>query len=174
MNNIKQALKNIPRRGQHNFVKILCLGVGFALTSVLIAKLWYEHEYDTCYPDHDRIYRISEKVQRGSDPESLYGNTPGGVAPLLKKHFAQIETATRINPLCTDEEMKIDTERRVKGNVYIVDSCFFKVFPARILEGDADDVLRKPFYCLVSRTMAERMGGDVIGRKLESTTIRDW
>ena len=65
----------------------------------------------------------------------------------------------------------MDTERRVKGNVYIVDSCFFKVFPARILEGDADDVLRKPFYCLVSRTMAERMGGDVIGRKLESTTI---
>lgn len=171
MTNIKQALKNLPRRGQHNFVKILCLGVGFALSSVLIAKLCFEREYDTCYPDSDRIYRISEIVQRGSDPEAMYGNTPGGVAPLLKKHFSQIETATRINPACTDEEMKIDTERRVKGNVYIVDSCFFKVFPAKILEGNADDVLAKPFYCLVSRTMAERMGGDVIGRKLESTTI---
>ena len=171
MNNIKQALKNIPRRGQHNFVKILCLGVGFALASVLIAKLCFEREYDTCYPDHDRIYRISEIIQRGSDPESMYGNTPGGVAPALKKYIPQITEATRINPCCTDEEMKMDTERRVKGNVYIVDSCFFKVFPARILEGDADDVLRKPFYCLVSRTMAERMGGDVIGRKLESTTI---
>ena len=43
MNNFINALKNIPRRGQHNFVKILCLGVGFALASVLIAKLWYEH-----------------------------------------------------------------------------------------------------------------------------------
>lgn len=171
MNNIKQALKNLPRRGQHNFVKILCLGIGFALASVLIAKLWYEHEYDTCYPDHNRIYRISEVIQRSSDPEVLYGNTPGGVAPLLKKHFAQIETATRINPLCTDEEMKIDTERRVKGNVYIVDSCFFKVFTTKILEGDADETLAKPFYCLVSRTMAERMGGDVLGRKLECTTI---
>ena len=29
----------------------------------------------------------------------------------------------------------MDTERRVKGNVYIVDSCFFKVFPARIFGG---------------------------------------
>lgn len=171
MNNFINALKNIPRRGQHNFVKILCLGVGFALSSVLIAKLCFESEYDTCYPDHDRIYRVSEKVQRGSDPEAIYGSTPGGVAPLLKKHFAQIETATRINPLCFDEEMKIDTERRVKGNVYVVDSCFFKVFTAKILEGDADDALSKPFYCLVSRKMAERMGGNVIGRKLESTTI---
>lgn len=171
MNNIKQALKNLPRRGQHNFVKILCLGVGFALSSVLIAKLCFEHEYDTCYPDHDRIYRISEKIQRGSEPESIYGNTPGGVAPILKKHFSQIETATRINPLCIDEEMNTDTERRMRGNVCTVDSCFFKVFPAEILKGDADDVLAKPFYCLVSRTMAERMGGNVIGRKLECTTI---
>ena len=55
MNNITQALKNLTRRGQHNIIKILCLGIGFALASVLIAKLWYEHEYDTCYPDHDRI-----------------------------------------------------------------------------------------------------------------------
>ena len=171
MNNLINALKNIPRRGQHNFVKILCLGVGFALTSVLIAKLWYEHEYDTCYPDHERIYRISEVIQRSSDPEVLYGNTPGGVAPLLKKHLPQIVEATRINPCCDNEEMKIDTERRVKGNVYIVDSCFFKVFTTKILEGDADKTLAKPFYCLVSRTMAERMGGDVVGRKLECTTI---
>ena len=171
MNNFINALKNIPRRGQHNFVKILCLGVGFALTSVLIAKLWYEHEYDTCYPDHDRIYRVSEIIRRGSDPDVLYGNTPGGVAPLLKKNLPRITEATRINPLCTDEEMKIDTERRVKGNVYIVDSCFFKVFTTKIIEGDANETLAKPFYCLVSRTMAERMGGDVVGRKLECTTI---
>ena len=171
MNNITQALKNLTRRGQHNIIKILCLGIGFALASVLIAKLWYEHEYDTCYPDHDRIYRISEKISRGSDPEATYGNTPGGIATTLKKYIPEIETATRINPACNDEEMKINGERRVKGNIYVVDSCFFKMFPTRILEGNADEVLAKPYYCLVSRTMAERMGGNVIGRKLELTSI---
>lgn len=165
------ALKNLTRRGQHNIIKILCLGIGFALASVLTAKLWYEHEYDTCYPDHDRIYRISEKISRGSDPEAIYGNTPGGIATTLKKYIPEIETATRINPACYDEEMKINGEQRVKGNIYVVDSCFFKMFPAKILDGDADDVLAKPYYCLVSRSMAERMGGNVIGRKLELTSI---
>ena len=165
------ALKNLTRRGQHNIIKILCLGIGFALASVLTAKLWYEHEYDTCYPDHDRIYRISEKISRGSDPEAIYGNTPGGIATTLKKYIPEIETATRINPACYDEEMKINGEQRVKGNIYVVDSCFFKMFPAKILDGDTDDVLAKPYYCLVSRSMAERMGGNVIGRKLELTSI---
>lgn len=171
MSNITQALKNLTRRGQHNIIKILCLGIGFALASVLIAKLWYEHEYDTCYPDHDRIYRISEKIRRGSDPEATYGNTPGGIATTLKKYIPEIETATRINPLCLDEEIRINGERRIRGNVFIVDSCFFKIFATKILEGNADEVLAKPYYCLVSRTMAERMGGDVIGRKLECTSI---
>ena len=171
MSNITQALKNLTRRGQHNIIKILCLGIGFALASVLIAKLWYEHEYDTCYPDHDRIYRISEKIRRGSDPEATYGNTPGGIATTLKKYIPEIETATRINPLCLDEEIRINGERRIRGNVFIVDSCFFKIFATKILEGNADEVLAKPYYCLVSRTMAERMGGDVIGRKLECTSV---
>lgn len=67
--------------------------------------------------------------------------------------------------------MKINGEQRVKGNIYVVDSCFFKMFPAKILDGDTDDVLAKPYYCLVSRSMAERMGGNVIGRKLELTSI---
>lgn len=33
--------------------------------------------------------------------------------------------------------MKINGEQRVKGNIYVVDSCFFKMFPAKILDGDA-------------------------------------
>ena len=31
---------------------------------------WIMYGADTCYPDHDRIYRISEKISRGSDPEA--------------------------------------------------------------------------------------------------------
>lgn len=98
MNNITQALKNLTRRGQHNIIKILCLGIGFALASVLTAKLWYEHEYDTCYPDHDRIYRISEKISRGSDPEAIYGNTPGGIATTLKKIYPRDRNGNKDKP----------------------------------------------------------------------------
>ena len=31
MNHIINAFKNLPRRGQHNFVKILCLALGLAI-----------------------------------------------------------------------------------------------------------------------------------------------
>ena len=47
MNHIVNAFKNLPRRGQHNFVKILCLSLGLAISSVIIAEIDFEQTYDT-------------------------------------------------------------------------------------------------------------------------------
>ena len=60
MNNIINAFKNLPRRGQHNFVKILCLALGLAISSVIIAEIYFEQTYDTYFPGFDRTYQIFE------------------------------------------------------------------------------------------------------------------
>ena len=60
MKHIINAFKNLPRRGQHNFVKILCLALGLAISSVIIAEIYFEQTYDTYFPGWDRTYIISE------------------------------------------------------------------------------------------------------------------
>lgn len=60
MNHIINAFKNLPRRGQHNFVKILCLALGLAISSVIIAEIYFEQTYDTYFPGWERTYQISE------------------------------------------------------------------------------------------------------------------
>ena len=60
MNHIINAFKNLPRRGQHNFVKILCLALGLAISSVIIAEIYFEQTYDTYFPGWERTYLISE------------------------------------------------------------------------------------------------------------------
>ena len=39
MNNFINAIKNLPRRGQHNLAKIVCLGFGLAVSAVLIGEV---------------------------------------------------------------------------------------------------------------------------------------
>ena len=56
---IKTALKNIPRRGQHNIVKILCLALGLAVSSVIIAAISFEQTYDTYFKDYKRTYIVN-------------------------------------------------------------------------------------------------------------------
>ena len=69
MNHIINAFKNLPRRGQHNFVKILCLALGLAISSVIIAEIYFEQTYDTYFPGWERTYQISEVGTMGSDAE---------------------------------------------------------------------------------------------------------
>ncbi len=164
------ALRNLPRRGQHNVVKIVCLALGLGLSAVDIAEVYYEQTYDRCYPDHERICMVTESFKTTSDEDIESNRTSGGVAPLMKKNIAKVELATRVNFIASGEVELVD-KRRINADIYLADSCFFDMFPVKILEGDARKGLTDPFCCVVSRTTAERMGGNVVGKKIFSKSM---
>ena len=62
MNNFINAIKNLPRRGQHNLAKIVCLGFGLAVSAVLIGEVYFEQTFETWFPGHERTYTINEDV----------------------------------------------------------------------------------------------------------------
>ena len=61
MKNIGIAIRSLFKRGQHNVMKIISLGIGLTIGLVLIAKVHFENTYDNFYPNGDRIYRVYEK-----------------------------------------------------------------------------------------------------------------
>ncbi len=170
MKSIVSAVRNLPRRGQHNVVKILCLTLGLAVSAVIIAEIYYEQTYNQSFPDYGRICRVSEGFQMKEQEYMEADQTPGGVAPLMQKTIPQVELATRVNPLTTGEVETTD-RKRLKANIWLADSCFFRMFPARIIAGDAEKALREPFHCAVTRSFAERMGGDVLGKQLSPLEV---
>ena len=46
MKNLTIAVRSLFRKGRHNGIKILSLGVGLAMGLVLIAKVCFELSYD--------------------------------------------------------------------------------------------------------------------------------
>lgn len=54
MKNIGIAIRSLFKRGQHNVMKIISLGIGLTIGLVLIAKVHFENTYDNFYPDGDR------------------------------------------------------------------------------------------------------------------------
>lgn len=55
MKNIGIAIRSLFKRGQHNVMKIISLGIGLTIGLVLIAKVHFENTYDNFYPTGDRI-----------------------------------------------------------------------------------------------------------------------
>ena len=58
-----------------------------------------------------------------------------------------------------------ESQKKLKAAyVALADSNLFDVLPRPILQGDAKEALSRPMYVMISDELAERMGGDVVGR----------
>ena len=107
MNQILSAIKNLPRRGQHNLAKIVCLGFGLAVSAVLIGEVYFEQTFDTWFPGHERTYTINEEVvQNGQYNE--WSSTSGAIAPGIEAISPQVEAATRYTFMLGDVKATID------------------------------------------------------------------
>ena len=161
MRNLNIALRSLFKKERHNMTKILSLSVGLAVALVLIAKICFERSFDSFYPDVERVYRLVEYgSMNGGDPFE-FSQTPGAVAPAMKEEVPGIEAATRLTYV-TGKGTRItagDKRRYLADNVLMADSCLFDVLPRPVLSGDPKKVLARPGYAMISRSLAERLGG---------------
>lgn len=147
--------------------KILCLGIGLAMGLLLVAKVYFEQTYDSFFPDAERIYKVGELFDMNGEPEESM-HTSGAIAPGIKEYTPQIEAATRFTYLLGKSGVETDDKRKfnVKA-VCLADSCFFDVLQRPIIQGDAKQVLSVKNQCMIPRTLAEKIGGNVIGTRLK-------
>ena len=161
MRNLNIALRSLFKQGRHNVTRIVSLSVGLAVALILIAKICFERSFDSFYPDVERVYRLVEHgSMNGGDPFES-SQTPGAVAPAMKEEVPGIEAATRLTYV-TGEGTRItagDKRRYLADNVLMADSCLFDVLPRPVLSGDPKKVLACPGYAMISRSLAERLGG---------------
>ena len=163
MNNIINAFKNLPRRGQHNFVKILCLALGLAISSVIIAEIYFEQTYDTYFPGWDRTYQIFE-VSSNQGKTMTFNQTSGAIAQGVKQYAPMVEVATSTNFFYNDAQCKLENQNVVSANIIMADSCFFDVFPQKMLVGKARQILSQPLSCIIDSKTAATIGGNVVGK----------
>lgn len=163
MKHIINAFKNLPRRGQHNFVKILCLALGLAISSVIIAEIYFEQTYDTYFPGWERTYLISE-VGTNHGETMEFTNTSGATAQGVKQYAPMVEAATSTLYFYDGAQCKMEDQNIVSANIRMADSCFFDVFPQKILIGKAKQILSQPLSCLIDSETAAKIGGNVVGK----------
>lgn len=149
---------------RRNLTKIVCLTVGLAMGFLLIAKVWFEQTYDVFFPDSDRMYLVTETfVQNGNDLN--FTRTPGAIAPGMKRYIPQVEESTRTRRIISRDKIRLDDGRLFEvERGELADECFFDVFKTPIIAGEPHDILAMEKQCFIPRSLAEKIGGDVIGR----------
>ena len=172
------VLKSLHQRGQHNWIKIVCLAVGLATGIVLIGKAGFEQSWDKFFPTSDRIYVVCEDIIMDGEYKH-YPQTAGAVAHGIKRYCPQVEAATRYTSFAWDMPIVTDDDKRVRTNYALVDSCFFDVFPFRILVGNPKNTPSQVDFCMIPRSLAEKLMGienplDLVGKKIYYNIRGGW
>ncbi len=173
MKNFYISFRTLFKKGRHNDIKILSLGVSLAMGLVLIAKVCFELSYDNFYPESDRIFAIQENFSIGDKSNDGFPCVSGGVAPGMKAEIPGVVAATRCERT-GEMVMKTPDNKKYTAIFMLADSCFFDVLPREMLVGNARETLSRPLYALVSEEMAGKInpdGADVIGKTFEVQTF---
>lgn len=154
------AIKALPANGRRNGIKILSLGLGLAVSLVLLTKVCFEQTYDSCFEGADRICYVTESATI-NESEQSHEKTPGGIAPRMKEYFPCIEEASRWTPLTSDTKVILQDGKR-KANVervILADSCFFKILDRKCLAGSLVESLGMKANAVISSSMAMKLSG---------------
>jgi putative ABC transport system permease protein len=170
MNAFRIRFRSLFRRGNNNLLKIVSLGIGLALGLVLIAKVYFEQSYNDFFPGNERIYQVISNYS-STEGNKSYSQTPGGIAVGMKIELPEVESATRYTWLARESVMVTPDKKKYTGNIILGDSCLFDVLPRPVLAGEVKEILSRPLYVMISKTIAEKMGG--ITEALGQTFIFD-
>lgn len=158
---------------RRNLTKIFCLTIGLAIGLLLVAKAFVEQSFNHAIPEYENVYLAKESVTRNGE-FSEYLSTPGAIAPGLKRYVPQVEKATRVSTLFGSLAVRTPDGRLVDvDGVTLADSCLFDVLRWPVISGNPKEALTVEDYCMIPRSLAEKLGDDVMGMTLTSPDVSD-
>lgn len=171
MNSFTLATRWMFRSGEHTISRLLTLSLGFSVSLLLLSIVFFQRSYERDYPDYERICLVKEQatfdVSKPSKTKMMdFGQTSGAVAPGIEAEIPEVEEAVRITHY-GDLMFQTEDRKLISGMSFCAEPDFLKMFGIDLLAGNRDKILQERSRCLVSESMARKLGGNVVGKKLE-------
>lgn len=161
-----KVIKTLFRKGDANFIKILCLSIGLALGLIMLSEVIYERSQDRFIPRLDDTYRVEENYKMKGEDWRHFPQCSGIHAPAIKSVCPEVEAATRFTWILQGSFVTED-QRKFDGQVFLCDSSFFEVFPRKILMGDdPHKTLTQKWKGYISDKLLKITGPDIVGKTI--------
>lgn len=156
-NYFKVAIRQLARQRLHNFINIVGLAVGLAVTFLISIYVVHELSYDKFHTKGDRIYLLPMTWKFGGTQVPIIQNTAAG-GPVMKELFPEIEkyVRTMARPMVFMLEQGAVEDREVVA----ADSTFFDVFTFPLIAGNPKTALTQPYSLVLTEKSAVRYFGE--------------
>ncbi len=168
-NYIKTALRKIRRHKAYSFSNIIGLAIGMACCILIFFYVSNELSYDRYHNDSDRIYRVAQKITRGS-VERDFARVAAPLIPAIRENFPEVEHAVRFQTFAWMQNLiKHNDKKFYEDRVMIAENDIFNVLSIPFIEGNPETALTRPKTVVISEHMAQKYFDveDPLGKTLE-------
>jgi putative ABC transport system permease protein len=149
---IKVAYRGLQRFKFFSILNIIGLAIGMSTSILLVLFVSFELSFDRFHPDIDHMFRITTKVE-SHDGQELYVPYCLGYIPeeLKKAGFSEVSACRLFNNQLSP---RYKDPRQGPLRFFYADSTFFEVFGFKLLSGDREAILNKPYSVVLTRSTA--------------------
>lgn len=177
-NYLKISIRNLIKNKGYSLINILGLAIGLATSMLIVLYVLNEWSYDKFHEKSDRIFRVVQTMS-SEDRTEEQATTPFPLGPILDAEFPDyVEKTVRFFDMQEENHTFLNREDQVsfrESNFYFVDSTFFDVFSAELIQGNPSEALKNPLSLVISEELSEKYFGDEnpIGQTLSYKGIRE-
>jgi putative ABC transport system permease protein len=168
-------LRNFLRNWSYSLINLLGLTIGLTAVIVILIYVFHEFSYDRFHRQPENVYRIVTDINMaGNDQTFALAQTP--LAPEVTRRYPEIISYTRIHRSWNSILITREEQQFYEKKILYADSGFFKTFDFKVLQGDPDELLSRPYTMVLTKSMAQKYFGknDPIGKTLSINNRKDY
>lgn len=156
-NYLKIAWRSLINNKLYSAINIGGLGVGMAVSFMLLLYVYNEFTYDGFHENKDRLYSVLRN-QPSNGEIYTNGSTPVPAAAALQKDYPEIESVARST--WGGDQLFNYNNKPLKINTLVADESFLSMFTVQFVKGNKNDVFKDPSSIILSESAAKSIFGD--------------
>lgn len=181
-NYLKIAWRGLEKNKLYSAINIGGLGIGMAVSFMLLLYVYNEFTYDDFHQNKNRIYKVMHN--QPSNGEIFTGDATGAPeSAALQKDYPEIEATVRLNS--PYDQLFNHNNTALKISTSAADASFLDVFSVQFIKGNKQDAFKELASVIITESAAKTLFGnnDPIGQTVKmngtqlvkvTAVIKDW
>ncbi len=146
------TFRNFFRQKQNSLINLAGLSLGITVSLFIFLYIKAEISYEKSYPDYQLIYRFASSQWAKSSPPACEA---------IMKYIPQIKNGGRLAQFQSNTNIMIVDDRHFPvRNGCLADESIINIFSRKVLSGDREHGLERPYTIFLTESLAATLFGD--------------
>jgi putative ABC transport system permease protein len=157
-NYLTSVLRYVSRNKAFTSINVMGLAIGMMACMLITQFVLHEFSYDDFHEKKDRIFRVQLDRYNKGERTTRWASGALGIGPDLKANFPEV--ARMIQMTSSNALFSYGPVYFKEEGVYYCSEDFFNIFSVPLIQGDKNEVLKRPNTVVLSRSLAKKYFGD--------------